>query len=86
MAKEPIAAEDLPVPPKDFPEDEDEKKKKKKEKTIVEELFEEDEDEEEVEEEPGKDELDELYEQSKCSEEDIYATEEFERYDDGVAD
>jgi hypothetical protein len=73
----------------DVPDMIEEEEKPKKEKSIEDELFE-DEDEHEKEEKKKckkKDEFDELYEQAQGnSEEDIYATDEFERYDPGVSD
>ena len=63
----------------------DEEGKKKKKKDVIEELFGEEE-EDAKKKRKRKDEFDELYDQSTGSGEDIYATEEFERYDDGVPD
>lgn len=84
MSEEELFEEGIPEPPEDFPEDEEAKPKKKK-KSIEDELFGDDEEEEEKP-KKKKDELDEIFEQDKGSGEDIYATADFERYDDGVAD
>lgn len=71
--------------PDEYSEDEEEKKPEKKD--IVDEIFGDEDEEAEKKKKKKKDELDEIYEKSLGnSEEDIYATEEFERYDDGVAD
>ncbi len=63
----------------------EEGRKRKKKKDEIEELFGDEDDEEEKECRP-KDEFDELYEQGQGDPEDVYANEDFENYDDGVAD
>jgi len=74
--------------PDDVHEEEELEKKVKKKKDLLDELFgdEDEEEEKKVKKCKPKDEFDELYEQSKGTDEDIYATDDFERYDDGVAD
>ncbi len=74
--------------PDDIYAEEMQEKEEDEEKDLVDELFG-DEDEEKkkkLKECKPKDEFDELYEQSKGTDEDIYATEDFERFDDGVTD
>jgi hypothetical protein len=70
------------------PEKLDQEAEKEGIKDEVEELFGDDEMiPEKKEKKKKKDELDEIYEKNQGDpEEDIYATEDFERYDDGVAD
>jgi hypothetical protein len=69
----------------DDPEGEEEEPKKE---DVVKELFSEEEEEEPKHKKKGKkkDEFDELFEQSQGNGEDIYATEDFDRYDPGVSD
>ena len=74
--------------PDDVDEEEELEKKSRKKKDIVDELFgdEDEEEEKKAKKCKPKDEFDELYEQGQGNpEEDIYATEDFERYNDGVA-